>query len=56
MDTHIIRRDAEIRNFLEQKKAGDDIAAEVAKEALSSEDPTQFFEDLSKHGCICGMV
>lgn len=56
MDTNIIRRDAEIRNFLQQKLGGGDIAAEVAQEALACDDVTGFFDDLSRYGCVCGMV
>ena len=56
MDTTIIRRDAEIRNFLEQKLDGGDIAAEVAQEALACGDAICFFDDLSRYGCVCGMV
>lgn len=56
MDTNIIRRDAEIRNFLEQKLDGGDIAAEVAQEALFSERPADYLCDLLHYGCVTGMV
>ncbi len=32
------------------------IRAFVAREALNSDNPTAFFNDLADHGCICGMV
>ena len=58
MDTQIIRTDAEIRNFLHEKCQGDDIAAEVAQEALedSYADPRDFFGDLLRNGCQSGMI
>jgi hypothetical protein len=58
MDTNIIRRDAEIRNFLLAKAEGNDIAAEVAREALSHsyESIAAFFTDLQKYGCISGLI
>lgn len=58
MDTSIIGRDAKIQNFLEQKAAGDDIAAAVAKEALSqgAEHYEEFFTGLFKNGCVSGWV
>ena len=56
MDTQIIHTDAEIRNLLQQKLEGGDIAAEVAEEALTYDDPRGFFSDLAQYGCISGMV
>lgn len=58
MDTTIIRTDAEIRNFLEQKTDGETIAAEVAQEALSHsyEQLAEFFDDLLRNGCVSGMI
>jgi hypothetical protein len=58
MDTKIIRRDAEIRNFLEAKSQDDDIASCVAQEALahSYDDVYDFFVDLLNNGCRSGMI
>ena len=58
MDANIIRRDAEIRNLLLEKSTGNDIAAEVAREALSHsyESVEAFFTDLQNYGCVCGMI
>lgn len=56
MDSRIIRRDAEIQNFLEEKVSQGGIAAEVASEALSSEQPAEYLTDLLSHGCVSGMV
>ena len=41
---------------LEKLASGNDIAAAVAIEALSCEEPIAFFEDLSRNGCVSGMV
>lgn len=56
MDTNIIRRDAEIRNLLEQKAAQSDITGAVAREALSYCDAGAFLSDLLTYGCMSGMV
>ena len=56
MNSSSILTDAEIRNRLTQKLQGEDIAAEVATEALEHTDIPAFFSDLAEHGCICGMV
>jgi hypothetical protein len=56
MDTNSILTDAEIRNFLTQKSRGHDIAAAVAWEALDTDEPKTFFDDLLRHGCISGMA
>lgn len=42
--------------FLTEQSEGNDIAATVAREALQSEMPKAFLQDLMNHGCICGMV
>lgn len=58
MDTKIIRRNAEIQNYLEAKAQGDDIASCVAQEVIdhSYADPCGFFRDLFRHGCASGMI
>ena len=38
------------------KENPNSIEAEVAQEALDSEDPKTFFEDLMKYGCQSGIV
>ena len=58
MDISIIRRDAEIQNFLEAKAQGNDIASCVVQEVLahSYADPQDFFHDLFRYGCVSGMI
>jgi hypothetical protein len=56
MDTNIIRRDAEIRNLLEQKAEQNDITGAVAREALSYCDAGTFLSELLTYGCVSGMV
>ena len=58
MDTNIIRRDAEIRNFLQAKLQAGGIAQIVAREALADEpsDITEWFQGLAEHGCVSGWV
>jgi len=43
---------SEFTRYLEEISKGDDIAAEVCKEALDHEDYYSFFHDLAQHGCI----
>jgi len=61
MDTQIILTDREIRNFLRKKAQGDDIAAEVAQEALEhisegNGEAKHFFSGLARHGCVSGWI
>ncbi len=42
--------------YLEYAATGQDIAAAVAQEALDYDNPTSFFEDLARHGCVSGAV
>ncbi|MGB1216037.1 MAG: hypothetical protein ACPG4X_21935 [Pikeienuella sp.] len=58
MDTKIIRRDAEIQNFLAAKAQAGGIASCVAQEILahSYAELADFFSDLAQHGCVSGMI
>lgn len=42
--------------FLEEASKQDDITWYIAKEALEYDDPKAFFNDLTRHGCISGMI
>lgn len=46
----------DLKAHLEKLSEQIDIAWHVAREALEYDNPEMFFEDLSRHGCICGMV
>ena len=56
MTKNIVCKDEEIANFLRAKIEDGGIAAEVAREALEQDDYEAFFSDLSRFGCITGMV
>ena len=56
MIENTLRKNEEIANFLHTKIIEGGIAAEVAREALKSEDYEGFFSDLSRFGCVSGMV
>jgi hypothetical protein len=58
MDTKIIRRDAEIQNFLEAKIQAGGTSQAVAEEILAEqpEDIGGWFHGLSQHGCVSGWV
>ena len=58
MDTTIIRRDAEIQNFLAAKVQAGGISQAVAEEVLAEEpeDIGEWFRGLSQHGCVSGWV
>lgn len=58
MDTKIIRRDAEIQNFLAAKVQAGGISQAVAEEILADqpEDIEAWFRGLLQHGCVSGWV
>ena len=56
MIENIVCKDEEIANFLHAKIIEGGIAAEVAGEALAQDDYEAFFSDLSRFGCVSGMV
>jgi hypothetical protein len=58
MDTKIIRRDAEIQNFLAAKVQAKGISQAVAEEVLADqpEDIEVWFRGLLQHGCVSGWV
>ena len=58
MDTKIIRRDAEIQNFLAAKVQAGGISQAVAEEILADqpEDIEEWFHGLAQHACVSGWV
>ena len=56
MIENIVCKSEEIANFLRAKTKDGGIAADVAREALEQDDYEAFFSDLSRFGCVSGMV
>ena len=58
MDTNIISRDAEIRNFLDERIRAWGIGWAVARAVLDDdpEDVDEWFENFAQNGCISGWI
>jgi len=48
--------ESEFQKFLQEKAEGSGILAYVAQEALACDSIDNFFQDLSQHGCVSGMI